>query len=107
MDGIQHPRDLFGIKDDIGSFGCVGNPFCEESADFITMDIKVMISVDGIKAAKEAEAMGVELSYHSTKRRLENQSESMYGNNKGKQPALSQRWLKKDRNAYTVHELDF
>ena len=54
-----------------------------------------MISVEGIKAAKEAEAMGTELSYHPTKRRMGNQSESMYGNNKGKQPALSQRWLEK------------
>ena len=32
-----------------------------------------MISVEGMKAANEAEAMGIELSYHSTKRRLENQ----------------------------------
>ena len=78
MDGIQHPRDLSGIKDAIGSFECVGNPFSEESLHFITLDTKVMISVEWMKAAKEAEAMGLELSYHSTKRRLENQSESMY-----------------------------
>ena len=91
MVGIQHPRDLSGIKDAIGSFECVGNLFYEESANFITLDIKVMISVEGVKATKEAEAMGLELSYHSTKRGLENQSELMCGNNKGKQPALSQR----------------
>ena len=54
-----------------------------------------MISIKGMKAAKEAEAMGIELWYHSTKHRLENQSESMYGNIEGKQPALSQRWLEK------------
>ena len=47
--------------------------FCEESANFITLDTKVMISVEGMKAAYEAEAMGIKLSYHSTKRRLENQ----------------------------------
>ena len=95
MDGIQHPRDLSGIKNAIGSFQCVANPFCEESANFITLDTKVMILVERMKAAKEAEAMGIELSYHSTKRGLENQSELMYGNNKGIQPALSQRWLEK------------
>ena len=89
MDGIQNSKDFSGIKDDIGSFECVGNPFWEESANFITLAIKVKISAERIEAAKEAEAMGIELSYYSTKSRLENQSGSMYGNNKRKQPALS------------------
>ena len=58
-----------------------------------------MILVEGMKAAKEPKAMGIKLSHHSTKRRLKNQSESMYGITKGKQAALSQRWLEKDCDA--------
>ena len=95
MDGIQNPKDFSGIKDDIGSFECVGNPFWEESANFITLATRVMISAEGMKAAKEAEAMDIELSCNSTKNRRENQSGSMYGNNKRKQPALSLLWLEK------------
>ena len=57
-----------------------------ECANFITMDTKVMTSAEGMK---ETKAMGIELSHHSTKSRLENQSEPMYGNNKGKRPALA------------------
>ena len=83
----QNPKHFSGIKDDIGSFECVGNPFWEESANFITLATKVMISAEGMRAAKEAEAMAIELSYNSTKSGLENQSGSMYGNNKRKQPA--------------------
>ena len=53
--------------------------------------------------------MGIELSYNSSDSRLDNQSESMYGNNKGKQPALSQLWLgkKTSYDVYVVHKLDF
>ena len=76
MDGIQLPRDISGIKDTIGSFECVGNPFCEGSANFIILDTKVMISAEWIKAAKETELLGIELSHLSMKSRLENQSDS-------------------------------
>ena len=91
----ESKRFFSGIKDDIGSYECVGNPFWEESANFITLATKVMISAEGMKAAKEAEAMGAKLSNNSSKSRLENQSGSMYGNNKRKQPALSLLWLQK------------
>ena len=68
--------------------------FWENSANF-TLDTKVMISVEGIKATKEAETMGIELSYHSTESRLENQLESMYGNNMENNQPFSQLWLGK------------
>ena len=76
MDGIQLPRDISGIKDTIGSFECVGNPFCEGSANFIILDTKVMILAEWIKAAKETKLLGIELSHLSMKSRLENQSDS-------------------------------
>ena len=98
----HNPKDFSGIKDNIGSFECVGNPFWEESANFITLAIKMKISAEEMKAAKEAEAMGIELSYNATKSRLENQPGSTYGNNKRKQPALSLVWLKK---LHTMHIL--
>ena len=44
----------------------------EESANFITLGNKVMVSAESMKAAKEAEAMGIEPSNHSTESRLEN-----------------------------------
>ena len=68
-------------------------PFGEKSTNFIKLATEVMISAEGTKIAKEAEAMSIELSYHPTKSTLENQSGSMYGNNKGKQLALSRLWL--------------
>ena len=109
MDGIQNPKDVSGIKDDIGSFEYVGNPFWDESTNFTTLATRVMISAEGMKAAKGAEAMDIELSYNSTKNRLENQSGSMYGNNKRKQPAISLLWLEKktSHDAYIVHKHDF
>ena len=55
MDGIQHLRDCSDMKDAIGSFECVGNPFWEENAYFITVDTKVMILAEGMRAAKKAE----------------------------------------------------
>ena len=72
MDGIQHTRDFSGIKDAIGSFEYVGNSFWEKSANFIIMDTKVTISAESCQGA---EAIGIELSYHPMKSRLENQSE--------------------------------
>ena len=110
MDGIQHPRYFSGIKDAIESLECVGNPSWEGSANFITLDTTVMISTAWMKAVKKEEAMGIELPYHSTKSRLENQSDSMYGNDKRKQLALSQLWLEKDimmNDAYFFQKLDF
>ena len=73
MNGIQNPKYFSCLKDDIGSLECVGNPFWEESANSITLATKVMISAEGMKAAKETEAMGIELSYNSTKSRRKNQ----------------------------------
>ena len=75
--------------------------FWENSANF-TLDTKVMISVEGIKAAKEAETMGIELSYHSTESRLENQSESVYGNNmENNQPFFPT--LARKKTSYDAH----
>ena len=96
MDGIQHPRNLSGIKDGKGSFESVGNPFGEDRANCITLDTKLMTSAEGMNASKEAEAMDVQLSKHSTKSKPENQSESVNANEIGKQPVLSQLWLGKD-----------
>ena len=103
MDGNQNPKDFSDIKDDIGSFEWIGNTFSEESEHFITLATKVMISAEMMKAAKGTETMGIELSYNSTKSRLDNQSGSMYGNTIRKQPALSLLWLEK--RLHTMHKL--
>ena len=39
-------QDIFPYKDAIGSFECVGNPFWEASANFITLDTKVVSSAE-------------------------------------------------------------
>ena len=63
MDGIQHPRDFFGIKDAIGSCECVDNPSWEESANFITLDTEVMISAESCQRGRSIEYRAVLLPY--------------------------------------------
>ena len=79
--------------------------FLGGSANFITLDTTVMISAEWMKAVKKAEAMGIELPYHSTKSRLENQSDPMYGNNKKKttSPFPTPYWKK--TSWWTMHTL--
>ena len=81
--------------------------FWEESANFATLDTKVMISAEGIKSANKAESMGIELSYHSTESRLENQTGSIYGNKKEKtSPFPTLAGKKTSYDAYIDHKLD-
>ena len=60
-----------------------------------------------MKAAKEAEAMGTELSFKITKIRLENQSQSMYGTIKeNNQPLPNFGWEKTLYDAQIFDKLD-
>ena len=69
-----------------------------------------MTSAEGMKAAKEAEAMGIDPSYHSMKSRPENQLELMYGNKqkkKNNQSFPNSGWKNTLCDAYIFHKLDY